>query len=236
MDKHTSAPSRVGWRWILVLIGGAAWLSVGCSPQSLSALLLPFADTSLPPEYQLFSSDKEITLAIVSNFNKLETNAQIQTANVELAELLADIMRKRCTDNKNKIKIIPDAQVRSQESKLRQLNGGDPTPLEIGAKLKADYVLDLAINSMSLYEKITYPPMYHGKTNLMLTLYKVDAKEGEHKVFGKEFMRVHPRDTGAIDSTAMNPSMYRTVFLMHVADDISMMFLSYPPEDRKKLE
>ena len=47
----TAARSRYGWRWILILIGGLAWVSIGCSPQTLSVFLMPFTDNNTPPEY-----------------------------------------------------------------------------------------------------------------------------------------------------------------------------------------
>ena len=38
MGKQSSvipANSRYGWRWALVLVGVASWVSIGCTPQSL---------------------------------------------------------------------------------------------------------------------------------------------------------------------------------------------------------
>ncbi len=70
--------SRYGWRWALVLCGGLAWLSIGCSPQSLTMFLLPFDDNKKEPDYKLFPDKKffaegpEIKLVVLANFARTE--------------------------------------------------------------------------------------------------------------------------------------------------------------------
>ncbi|MBM3997042.1 MAG: hypothetical protein FJ303_23255 [Planctomycetes bacterium] len=237
MEKQTtSAGSRVGWRWIVVLVFGAAWLSIGCSPQTLSMFLMPFTDNNIPPEYKLFADSKEITLAVLCNFGKLEARTDAHGSEVELADLTMKAIKKRCEENKHRIKFVPDAQVRSQIAKLRQQTGGEPAAVELGKSLKADYVLDVTIESFGLYEKSTFPPMYRGRANLMIGLYKTESKDGLHKVFDKEYARVHPRDTSPLDASSMSVTMYRNLFLMAIANDLSKTFVSYPPEERRKLE
>jgi hypothetical protein len=237
MSRQTSSTgSRYGWRWFLVLIGGLSWVSIGCNPQSLSMLLMPFnGDNSVEPEYKLFAKDKEITLAILSNFARPEIHPDLQAADAELAEQVASAFRKRCAENKNKIKIVPYAQVRSQQLK-QQLAGGDSSPVEIGKNLKAEYVLDLTINSFSLYEKNYHPPMYRGNANIAVNLYKVEVKDDVHKVFGKEYPRIFPGGSGPIDASSMSPSLFRGTFLLNVANDISKMFLAYSPDENHRME
>ncbi|MBI3821390.1 MAG: hypothetical protein HY289_01775 [Planctomycetes bacterium] len=227
--------SKYTWRWVLVLIGGMAWVSLGCSPQTLSMFLMPFADTSIDPEYKLFKADKEINLAIVSRFVRLDTHPDALGADVELAEHVAEKLRERCKENKHRLKIIPAAQVRSQEAKLRQLTG-DASAAEIGRSLKADFVLDLSVRSFSLYEDISNWKMFRGRANLAINLHKLDGKDGEQNVFNKAFLRVHPRDSGPFDAGNLNPLTYRTEFLKIVANDISKMLIAYPPNEKRTLE
>ncbi len=227
--------SRYGWSWIFVMLGIASWVSIGCSPQSLSMLMMPFTDNNLPPDYKLFAADKEITLAIVSNFARNEVHPDLQAADAELADQVAHAIKKRCAENKHKIKIINSAQVRSEQLK-QQLAGGIVSPIDIGKSLKADYVLDLTINSFSIYEKNHLPPFYRGKTDLAVDLYKIDVKDGEHKVFNKEFPRLYPSGSGPIDASSMPPSTFRRGFVTKIANDISKMFISYPPEEKRQIE
>ncbi|MSQ96556.1 MAG: hypothetical protein EXR98_18680 [Gemmataceae bacterium] len=228
-------PSRPGWRWVLVLVAGMAWLSVGCNPQMLSMIIMPFTDTNVDPEYKLFAKDKEITLVILTNFARPEHRPDLQGADAELAIQIAQAFRNRCTTNKHKIKIVSDAQVRSRQ--LNQRAGGQLGAVEIGAHFKADYVLDVTINSLGLYEKDLYPPMYRGRTDLAVSMYKVKAADDDgHKVFGKEMQRGFPSGPGPIDATSMTASWFRTTFLTKVANDVAKTFIGYPPEERRVLD
>lgn len=230
-----SAKSRHGWRWLLVLVGMASWISIGCSPQSLSLLIMPFTDTNLPPDYKLFAENKEITLAILSNFARAEVHPDLQAADAELADQVAFMIKKRCADNKHKVKIIPNTQVRSEQLK-QQVSGGIVSPIDIGKGLKADYVLEITIDSFSIYEKNYQPPFYRGKSDLAVNLYKVDVKDGDHKVFFKEFPRMYPSGSGPIDASSMPPATFRRAFVSKLANDVSKLFISYPPEERRQIE
>jgi hypothetical protein len=237
MGKQSSvipANSRYGWRWILILLGVVSWVSIGCSPQSLTMFLMPFDDNNIQPEYPLFKTEKDITFAIITNFARPEIQPDLQAADVELAEMVSLAFRKRCEDNKHKIKLVPTVQVRSQELKQRQLTGGEVSAVDIGKSLKATYVLELTFNSLSLYEKITYPPHYRGRTNIVVSLYKVDVKDGDHKVFIKEYPRVYPSEP--VEASSMTPTSFRRNFLVKVSNDIAKMFISYPPEERREMD
>lgn len=229
------AKLQFGWRWTWALVGCLSWFTVGCNPQTLSMLFMPFTDSNVQPEYKLFGTDKEITLAILSNFDSPEIHPDLQPADAELAEQMGQAIRKRCADNKHKIKIVPYAQVRSEYFKQRT-SGDGSGPVELGKNLKADYVLDLTIKSFSLYEKGYIPPMYRGKTDVIVNLYKVKDKDGEHKVFTREFPRLFPARSGPIDAGNATPSAFRTAFVGKVANDIAKMFLAYPPEENRVLE
>jgi hypothetical protein len=221
---------------VLVLVAGMAWLSVGCNPQMLSMIIMPFTDTNVDPEYKLFAKDKEITLVIMSNFVRPELQPELQGADAELAIQVAQAFRDRCTKNKHKIKIVSDAQVRSRQ--LNQFAGGQLSAVEIGKHFKADFVLDVTVNSLSLYEKDTYPKMYRGKMDLAISMYKVNSTDDDgNKVFGtKELKRGFPSGPAPIDKDSMTPSWFRTTFLTKVANDVAKTFIAYPPEERRVLD
>ena len=236
MAMQESPATRYGWRWLLVLTGVLAWVSIGCNPQSISMLMMPFqGDGGIDPEYKMFVKDKEVTLAIVTNFARPEIHPDMQGADIELAEQLSMAFRKRCEENKHKLKLIPTAQVRANQLK-QQLDGGDYSAPGLGAGLKADFVLDLRVNSFSLYEKGNISKMFRGNTDISINLYQVNPKDGEHRVFSKEFRRIHPRDSGPIDAGSLSVTGYRNMFAATVASDIVKMFVSYSPDDKHKME
>jgi hypothetical protein len=233
MKTHHS--SRVGWRWTLVLLGGLAWASIGCSPQTLAIFMMPFTDNNIQPEHKLFASDRELTLAFVSNFAVAEIHHDLREADAELADQMINAFKDRAQKNKHRIKFIPTAQVQGEQLKQKVV-GGALDPAEIGRVLKADYVIDVKLNSFGIYEKNFHPPMYRGKADLTMTLYKVDAKAGEHRVFSKELPRVFPANSPPIQADGISASAFRSRFLAVLAGDVAKVFLAYPMEERRVLE
>jgi hypothetical protein len=230
MATQSTAPKfRIPrWRWIMVLAGFLSWVSLGCNPATLNFLVMPWVDNNLPPEYKLFAEGKEVTLVILSSFAQSQVNPDIVPAEMELAEKLSTAFHQRCAANKHKLKIVPFAEASSYQ--MKQLVEGNPNPIEIGKKFKADFVLDMNIQSFSLYEKKAVTPLFRGETEIALHLYKVDAKNGDHKVFSKIY-----RGEGAptpFDAGNTSASTFRDAFLSKTAKEISKTFIAYPPEER----
>ncbi|MBI2803493.1 MAG: hypothetical protein HYX68_00740 [Planctomycetes bacterium] len=227
--------SRVGpIRWMFLVLAGLAGLSIGCNPQSLSMLLMPFQDTNIQPEWPLFKKNKELTLVILANFAKGEDRADLRPAATELADELVTAFRQRCEANSHKIKIVPNLEVRA-----KQLNLGSDAlrrPVELGEQFKADYVLDLTINSISLYAKGYHPLMFRGQTDININLYKVKGKDGETRVFTKEFRRAFPNNSLPMDASSISAAGFRQLFVRKTAHDIAKIFLAYPPEERHMME
>jgi hypothetical protein len=226
--------TRYGWRWMLLLGAGFAWLSIGCSPQTLSIFLMPFTDTNIPPEHKLFAKDREITLVILSSFVDPPIHHDLLGADAELAGHLANAFRKRCADNKHRIKIVQDAQVRGEL--LNPLERGEVRAVEIGKKHKADYVLDLTIKSMTLKEPNFYPEMFRGRADIAMTLYKVGAKEGEAAPFSKEFRTEYPRSGAPIEVGRASATQFRDAFLPALAREITKVFIAYSPDERRAMD
>jgi hypothetical protein len=228
LQKPAAPFGQYRWRWLLVMFGFFSWISLGCNPATLSMLMIPWVDNKLDPEYKLFAEGKELTLVIVSNFASPQLQPDLQPAEMELAEKLSSFLRKRCVENKHKIKIVPYAEVRSYQ--VKQWVDGNPSPLDIGKKFKADFVLDLNIQSMSLYEKRAVTPLFRGETEITINLYKVNATDGDHKVYNKDY-----RGEGAptpFDAGTTSAATFRGMFLTKVSRDISKLFIAYPPEER----
>jgi hypothetical protein len=138
-------------------------------------------------------------------------------------------MRERCNANKHKLNIVPYAEGRSLQ--IKQQVEGNPNPLEIGRKLKADYVLDMNIQSFSLYEKRSNPPLFRGEAEIAISLFKVEVKDGDHKVFFKGDYRGEGSPT-PFDAGTTSPATFRAGFLSKMARDISKMFIAYPQTER----
>jgi len=232
LQKHASPFGRYRWRWIMVFVGFASWMSLGCNPATLNFLAAPWVDDKVDPAYKMFAQDKEITLVILSNFAHPQLHPDLQPAEMELAEKVASALRERCSANKHKLKLIPYAEARSHQ--VKQLVDGNPSPLEVGRKFKADYVLEMNIQSLSLYEKRSNPPLFRGEAEIAINLYKVDVKDGDHKVFNKDY-----RGEGSptpFDAGSTSPATFRAGFLTKMSRDIAKLFIAYPANERGPFE
>jgi hypothetical protein len=232
LQKNASPFGRYRWRWLMVLFGFVSWMSLGCNPQTLSFLAMPWSDNKMDPDYKLFAQDKELTVVILSNFAHPQLHPDLQPAEMELAEKVATAMRERCSANKHKLKIVPYAEVRGYQ--VKQWVEGNPNPLQVGKKFKADFVIDMSIQSLSLYEKRSSPPLFRGQAEISVNLFKVDVKDGDHKVFNKDY-----RGEGSptpFDAGSTSPATFRASFLSKMARDISKMFIAYPTDEKGPFE
>jgi hypothetical protein len=240
-EKMGNRSSKAAWvalasrrGWFFILLGGLACIAAGCNPQALTMFAMPFTDPKTPPDYKLFADNKEVTLVILTSFAQqaMQVREEVRPAEMELPEHVADAFRKRCQANKHKLKIVPQTEVHNYLQK-ELISGELSEPVEIGAHFKADFVLDISIKKMSLYEPNSYPKILNGLTQIALTLYKVNVKEGEHKVYSKiDFSYTSSNPMFA----EMDVATFRGGFLSKVARNISREFIAYDPEEKKIME
>src|ERR1051325_1995674 len=191
MTRHShegETMSNRTWRLrggVGILLASLVCLCVGCNPQSLSMLLMPFADNKVEPEHNLFAGKKELKLVILTRFAEQDLLQcdEIVPTETELPNQLALYFKKRCAENRLKINIVPQSEVRNYLDK-EGITREDLSSLtlDIGKHFKADYVLNLNIQSLHLINRKFNPPVYQGRAHIFVSLYKVSASEAEAKV------------------------------------------------------
>jgi hypothetical protein len=215
------------WLWAALLVS-ATGTAVGCSPQALNFLLMPFVDDKEQPECKLACADKkEITVAIITNFAHLETRPEMVPIETDLNDRLAAEMRKLAKVDKEKIKFVPTSKVRSI---MNQDASGTMSRQEIGKKLQADFVINLEINSISLYEKGSFNSLFRGKTEIMVT--SIDVNKPQSEVFQKIYSREYPGARGPIDAGSSSVLEFRTQFMSVISQEIAHYFLPYEATHR----
>jgi hypothetical protein len=220
-------------RWVIVALGLLAGFSLGCSPASLAMLVLPWMPNNVDPDYKLFAKDKEITLVLLVNFAQPPIHPDHVSVKDELPDHVAQFFRKRCQENKHKIKIVSQVEARSQEQRLKA--EGTYSPDELGKHFKADFVLELNVQSCSLYEKNHFPKAFRGVVEMSVHLHKLNAKDEDdfHRDLKLEF------PTGLrepIDSGSTNPTAFRRMFLTKVARDVTKLFIAFPADEKHMLD
>jgi hypothetical protein len=110
-------------------------------------------------------------------------------------------------------------------SLMNQDASGTLSRQEIGKKLQADFVINLEINSISLYEKGSFNSLFRGKTEIMVTC--IDANKPHNEVFQKIYSREYPGARGPIDAGSSSVLEFRTQFLSVISQEIAHYFLPY---------
>jgi len=217
--------------WTIAILG-LTWLVIGCNPATLNYLLMPFSDDRVPPECKLASKDKEVQVAIMTTFAYLQTQPELLPVEMELGERLAQTLRERCKENKEKIKIIPAAKVKSAVNAAGQA----VSPHEIGKQLKADYVISLEINSMTLYQRGSSQTLYRGNTEINVNVFEIAKPNGEARIWGpKIYSCEYPGSRGPIDAAGSSCQAFRSLFLTKVARDMSRYFSSSAPDEDRRM-
>jgi hypothetical protein len=231
----TTFPYRGRLQMLLILIVASAGLTLGCNPQTLNFILMPFVDDKDAPECKIASEDKkkEVTVALVTSFGSLETRPEMLAVDAELGERVAAVIRKRAVINKEKIAFVPASKVRTL---MNQSAASTLSPQEIGEKLKANYVINLEINNITLYEKGSFNQLFRGKTEIAVACVDVGKPRGEGTIFQKIYTREYPGARGPIDAGNSSLLEFRTKFLDMIAYDIARYFVAFPSEDMRRMD
>jgi hypothetical protein len=229
-QKRTLRFADLGpWRWVVLILGPLV-LGIGCNPISTMGFLLnPFADTKIPPECKLAAPNKEVTVVILTTFGYGEVRPEFLTMDRELSECLAQQMRKRFEENRDKVVIVPHSQVRTYLAK----NHNDPllAKKQIGKHFHADYVINVEINKLGLYEPRSFSMLLHGTAEVAVTVLDVKQPEGEGTIFERTFSGQFPEDhVQQVSDISM--AVFRGQFLDYVADKLTRYFAAYPVEER----
>jgi hypothetical protein len=228
MQRHSRAGARpVGWRtWALLL--AALGLTVGCSPFTLLGLLFSAGHLE-QPDCPLTIDGKESKVVIVAAHANLPSNPALIPADWELTYKLTQILEARYKENGDKVKIVSPMQVKGYMSKNPRWR--EATPQEIGKHFGADYVVNLEIESISLYEKGSANFFYKGSAVISVTVTEVAKPVGEGQKWECPYQIAYP--TGGIQEiNEMSPGTFRTKFIDRIAKDMAKFFAAHEPSEK----
>jgi hypothetical protein len=216
-------------KWLAAGLLGAA-LGAGCDPATMMYFLTPEAKEE--PELRRLASEdkkKEVKVVILA-YSAMEPRSEFIQADRQVTELLARQLTELARANEEKVVVVPPRKVEEYKNQHPSRRGCDPT--EVGTFFKADYVIYLELNQMSLYERGSANQMLRGRADISVTL--VDMRQPEDQDT-KPFTCVYPSDSrGAVDvSPETPPNVFRANFLAYVAKRLSWYFAPHPRRDRE---
>jgi hypothetical protein len=217
----------MGVSWRLRAIAGvllAAVAGVGCNPLTVPFFMMFGVDSKFEPEHRLATGDQESTVLILAY-----TAPAAQTDRVgfdrQLATQIAQQLEKRCKANKEKIQIVPIHKV----EKFKSDHPGWKTmgPSEIGKYFEADYVIDLEIVSVGLYEPGSHKTLYKGNCKIDLAVLDLH-KPHDGPVFKKSISSEYPKTRGPVPvADDNNTEKFCDSFINRIATDICWLFTAH---------
>ena len=160
----------------------AAIFTLGCNPlATLSFLTNP--EPQKPAEYPLVFKDgpkkgKDVVVALfVSSAPGI--GSVFAGSEGKLASDIAKKLPEMAKENKPKVSVLEPAMV--NQFKMKNPNWKLMHPSEWGRKLQVDFVLDIRLDKMSLYQPGSLDQIYEGQADVTVDVYDVDAGPAEPK-------------------------------------------------------
>jgi hypothetical protein len=122
-------------------------------------------------------------------------------------------LAKENKECKQKIRVVPSKDVNA--FKMRNATWATWHPSKWGKQLGADYVLDIHLDKMRLYQPGMLDQLYEGRAEVSVDTYDVDAGLGEPK-YNYVYPFAFPK-TGYRDASAVPVGTFRKQFIETLA-------------------
>jgi hypothetical protein len=217
-------------RWLLSGLVGAA-LFAGCDPATTLFFLMP--EGKEEPELKaLIAADKkkEVTVVILT-YAAMEPQMEFIQADRQIAQLLAKQMNELFRADGDKVLIIPPRKVEEFKNKNPSWHSMEMT--EIGRFFKADYLIYLELNKLSLYEPGSYNQMLRGRAEISISVVDMQHPDDTEEPEVKRY--VYPADSRGAEAVDLDtpPSLFRQKFLAYVAKRLSWNFCPHAKHNRE---
>ncbi len=204
-----SASQRLSLNALLMLLSVVALANTGCV-KLISNMIYVIKGRDTPAEYDGFVDKRVAVLVSIDGVHSADANSFILAKNVNM--LLQNKVKKVRMINQDEVdRLLQDQQL------------GNVDPPTFGGQLGADFIVDIDITDLKLYEGKT---LYKGRCSATVTAYNChDRKE---PVFRKSFTDfTYPINGTPV--TDLDEATFRRVYLMTLAERLSRVFYPYDP-------
>lgn len=224
------AASRRHWQ-----LAGLIVVTLSC--MACNPLLLPYFingfEPKHEPEFKIALEDKKETAKVVVFVSSpLEVRRELLNADQELLSLFTKALDEGCKTNKQNVQLATPSKV--QKFKDDHPNWQSLGLVELGKRLEADFVIDLEIAHLSLYESGSQNTLFMGRAEISVTVAQVD-KPDDGPVFKKEYVTEYPR-SGSRPVSDTSPLVFRRAFMTRVANDLAWMFTTHTSTQKYQVE
>jgi hypothetical protein len=228
--RTESRAGRGEWCWRLAgLVLGAVVLGIGCNPLKMCYFIFE-PDPIAPPKCPIACSGKDVKLVILTaHAGPLPTSPQLMRADWDLSWRLTQLLEERYRENKDRVTIVSPTQLKNYQNShpgWRSL-----PPQEIGKHFKADYVLNLEINTIRLADRLNEKFLYQGFADITVTVTDVHKPVGEGEVFSFPYAVEYPKST-PLEVTEMGRQQFQAKLIDRIARDLVLFFAAHPSREK----
>ena len=215
--------------WLALL----AVLTIGCNPLQTVAFFL-HKDDKLPAKYPLRpkegpkkDKDEEIKVLVLCDRGS-GVPQEFAMVHNDLVSTLLKRIPEFAKENKEKFTVIPQADV--SKNKIGNTTWTSQPPSEIGKKLGADYVIDITLSNIGVYQQGSAREIYEGRAEVYVDVYDValGAKAEPKDKYVHQFLC--PK-TGMIAASNLPISRFKQMFVEQLAHEIIEFHLEHKPSD-----
>jgi hypothetical protein len=211
-----------------LLIGFAACF--GCNPALFPLFLKGEAqDEATIKRLALEDKSKEVKVAVVVSASRLDARQEVRNVSRDLGRKTVEQLRTVAKANDDKLTVIDATKVQmflDDQPHWKSLDY-DELADKLKKKFKVDFVIDVEIDSMSLYEQGNHE-LFRGRADLHVKL--LNAVDPDDNGNEKDIHALYPNEQAgpvAVDSDT-NIFDFRDKFLGVLAKKIVYCFCSHP--------
>lgn len=203
-----------------------AFTASGCNPLTGAYFLLFGIDDKVPPEFKVGSSSKKTNHVMVLVTMIQESKADLLGVERQMATAICKQLEAECKANKEKIKIVPVFKV--EEYKANNPGWRTTRATEIGRQFDVDFVIDVEVKNMTLYERDSRKALFHGRGAINLTVTDVAKSSDEGPVHQRQLICEYPKARGPIPADdEMSVERFREIFVQRIAQDVSWQLTAH---------
>jgi hypothetical protein len=215
------------WARRVVLCTLAAILLSGCNPTICQVGSIAIYK---PADYPLVYADgpkkgKECVVAVFVSCTP-EIRKVFEGCEGQLVSNTAKKLQEMAKESKQKLVVFDPTLVNKFKKKNPDWNRMHPS--QWGRNLGVDYVLDIHLNKMSLYQLGSQNQFYEGQAEVTVDVFDVDAGIAEPK-----YNYVYPfkySHTGIVDAASFPVTRFKYDFLDHLAAELAMNHVEHKSE------
>jgi hypothetical protein len=204
-------------------------LVAGCSFPGAMYFFMPEAKDQAQYKKLAGEDKKKEVKVVVWTYAPLDTREEFLQVDRTFADLLAKQITDLSKENDEKVTVIPPRKVEVYKNDHPEWTSIDPE--KVGRYFQADYVINVEMGKISLYEPKTHETLLRGRGEFWVRL--VDINHPDDSPRARPFTYMYPDEVRpVIDGSDMDRFTFRDVYLDHAARHLAYLFVDHPKRDR----